>query len=270
MYFELCRELISSAWSWCEANNAGRRTNKVKDCRDELIEHLKERKAEWMGSPYEGGAPPKFIIECSRRRVPRGANIPIMGMSERQPEMEIIDPDCPLCRMMGEEGIGACFTGFDGHQLEIDGEFAFSLCETREEWEEQQREFEEMSARIERELEELDTEEEHGPDELQPTWDGQMSDDPIPGDEQGHMNLAFLLTEIVSVLQSRNVGSEVLGELNDRFTAFRHCRVEELHEMGRRLGDYLESLTDRYPEITSRVADFCSRIDEHICLIYKS
>ncbi len=34
----------------------------------------------------------------------------------------------------GMFGVG--FTSIDGHHLELDDEFAFSKCETREEWEE--------------------------------------------------------------------------------------------------------------------------------------
>jgi hypothetical protein len=178
--------------------------------------------------------------------------------------MEMMDEDCQICQMMGEGGFGVAFTGLDGHHLELDDEFAFSLCETREEWEEQQREYEEMSARIERERKESEAAADAESDELGPTWSGRMSEEPIPGDTDGLLGLAFMLAEIVSILESRDAPREDIHAINERFAEFRNCDPDELAETGRRLGDQLESLTDAYPDITSRVADFCSRIDERI------
>ncbi len=278
IYFDLCRELISSAWSWCETDEMQRRLSNGEDCTAELVDHLRDVKEEWLVNPHEISATPEFIIECSRRRVPRGAGVPIVGMSESQPNMEPPDPDCPVCQMMEDGGFGTAFTGLDGHHLELDDEFAFSLCETREEWEEQQREFEQLSAEFERELEgdelladgdEEEPEPTWGEDEagFEPTWTCEVSDEPIPGDEDGSMQFAFLLAEIVSVLESEGATSQEIGELNDRFREFRDSDTDELYEMGTQLTECLESLTDQYPEITSRVADFCSRIDEHVCAV---
>ena len=43
------------------------------------------------------------------------------------------------------------FRGFDGHHLDLDDEFAFALCATHEEWEQQQEKYrrfsEEMDAK---------------------------------------------------------------------------------------------------------------------------
>jgi hypothetical protein len=185
-------------------------------------------------------------------------------MTERQPGMEPVDDDCPICQMMGEGGFGVAFTGLDGHHLELDEEFAFSLCETREEWEEQQREYEEMSAKFERERKEREAAADGEPDDLGPTWASQVSDEPIPGDTDGHLELAFMLAEIVSTLESENAPREDIRAINVRFAEFRNCHPDQLAEAGRRLGDQLESLTDAYPDIISRVADFCSRVDERI------
>ena len=266
VYFDLCRELISAAWDWCEGDENRDRIAGGEDCTDDLVEHLQSVMAEFMNSPLGGmsTATAEFIIECSRRRVPRGAGVPIVGMTEQQPGMEPVDDDCPICQMMGEGGFGVAFTGLDGHHLELDDEFAFSLCETREEWEEQQREFEEMSAEIERERKEREAAADDEPEGLGPTWTGRVSDEPIPGDTEGHLELAFMLAEIVAILESRNAPREDIRGINDRFAEFRNCDPDELAVAGRRLGDQLESLTDTYPDITSRVADFCSRIDDRI------
>ncbi len=86
IYFDLCRELISAAWSWCESDETQRRLRAGEDCRPALAEFLRGVKADWLASPFEGGSPPNFILECSRRRVPRGVGVPIVGMSERETE----------------------------------------------------------------------------------------------------------------------------------------------------------------------------------------
>ena len=51
--------------------------------------------------------------------------------------------------MMSDGAFGGGFTAIDGHLLELDDEFAFSTKETREEWEEQQREFARFAAEME-------------------------------------------------------------------------------------------------------------------------
>lgn len=264
VYFELCRALIEAAWLWCETGDVQAKLKEGQDCNDELISFLSEFKAGWLDSPMQGGAAPRFIIECSRRRVPRGAAVPIIGMSEREPEVEMLDPDCPICQMMAEGEFGAAFAGLDGHQLDIDGEFAFSMCETRAEWEEQQREIEEMTAEVEREMTQAGESREFALDELEPTWSGQVSDEPIPGDVDGILQMAFLLAEIVSLLEQRDATRAEIDKINARFADFRNCSPGKVRETGRRLADHLESLTDPYPDLIPRVADFCSRIDERI------
>ena len=234
------------------------------DCRLALTEFLRGVKAEWLAGPFEGGSAPSFIIECSRRRVLRCAGVPIGGMAERQSEEHVSDCDCPICEMMADGKFGVAFVGIDGHHLELDDEFAFSLHETREAWEEQQREFAEMSAAIERQRAEREAAGEPERDEFASVWSSHVSDEPLPGDTGGHLTLAFLLAEIVSVLQSRNAPRDDIRQLNTHFTDFRTCGAAELAAAGRRLGDHLEALAERYPDLISRVADFRSRIDERV------
>lgn len=264
IYFDLCRELIAAAWSWCEDDETKRKLNKGQDCQPALVEFLRGVKADWLASPFEGGSPPSFIIECSRRRVPRGAGVPIVGMSESQTEQHVIGGDCPICEMMADGMFGVAFAGLDGHHLDLDDEFAFSMHETREAWEKQQREFEEMSAAIDRKRAEREAAGENEPDEFASVWSGHVSDEPIPGDTHGHLTLAFLLAEIVSVLQSLNAPRDGIRQLNAKFADFRTCGAAELAESGRLLGDHLDSLANRYPDLISRVADFRSRIDERV------
>ena len=102
------------------------------------------------------------------------------------------------------------------------------------------------------------------PDPFASAWSGQMSDGPLPGDPRGHMKLAFLLAEVVGILESAGAPNEDVKNLNARFTDFRCCDRAELTTCGRQLADHLEELSRRYPELVSRVADLQSRIDEQI------
>ena len=62
----------------------------------------------------------------------RGAGVEIVGMDEQQSEQHAIDCDCPICNMMADGMFGVGFNSIDGHHLELDDEFAFSMHETRE------------------------------------------------------------------------------------------------------------------------------------------
>jgi len=262
VYFYLCRELIGAAWSWCETEETKRRIAAGEDCRAALAEFLGDVKADWLASPFEEGSPPGFILECSRRRVPRGTGVPIVGMSERETEQHANDCDCPLCEMLADGMFGVAFTGLDGHYLELDGEFAFSMHETREAWEEQQREFEEISLAIDRRQADHEDGEQTEPDEFASVWSGHVSDEPLPGDTRGHLKLAFRLAEIVSALESRDAPRADIRQVNANFADFRTCDAAERAESGRRLGDQLDALAERYPDLIPRIADFRSRIDE--------
>ena len=102
------------------------------------------------------------------------------------------------------------------------------------------------------------------PDEFASVWSGRTSDEPIPGDTRGHLRLAFLLAEIVSALESLNAPRADIRQLNANFADFRTCGAAERASSGRRLGDHLDALAERYPDLIPRVADFRSRIDECI------
>lgn len=265
MYFDMCRELIGSGWEWCAAQGIVLQDVESRLRREhDLVTFLTGVKDEWLTSPFEGGSPPQFIIECSRRRVPRGMGVAIAGMTEREADRHEIDCDCPICNMMADGMFGTAFVGIDGHHLELDDEFAFSLHETREDWEEQQREFAQMSADFDRKQAERQARGETEPDPFVSAWSGHISDDPLPGDPQGHLKLAFLLAEVVGILQSAGAPREDLQALNESFSAFRSCDRAELPDCGTQLKEQLEDIAIRYPELVARVADLQSRIDEQI------
>lgn len=263
IYFDLCRELIEAAWAWC-ASQKGENSLATNDelSRTQLAKYLHQVKEDWLSSPFEGGSPPSFIIECSRRRVPRGAGVPIVGMVDQPSESHVIDCECPICLTMADGTFGVSFVGLDGHHLDLDEEFAFSMHETREEWEEMMREYETTSAAIDREIEQDASQSEQDP--FASAWSGIVSDDPIPGDSSGDLLLAFLLAEIVAFLQSQDA-HEAVAEVNESFREFRRCQQDETAAAAaERLKSQLESLAERYPDLVSMSADFQGRLDERL------
>jgi hypothetical protein len=262
IYFDLCRELIEQGWRWCleQADKFGDRPAR----QQALASHLREVKQQWLNSSYEGGSPPRFIIECSRRRVPRASGVPIVGMSEMEPTEHLLDCNCPICRMMAEGKLGPSFDCLSGYHLELDEEFAFSLCETREEWEVQQGELGGFSnEQSEDDLDDIQ-EETLTEDEFTSAWSGQMTEGPLPGDPQGHLKLAFLLAEIISWLEAAEDAQAEIEELNSCFTDFRHASLADLPARGRALTGLLEALGEHFPDLIPRIDDFQCRIDEQL------
>ncbi|HEV3345289.1 MAG TPA: hypothetical protein VG125_33235 [Pirellulales bacterium] len=97
------------------------------------IPRLEGAREDWLDTPNrELGRTPREVNDNERRRMP-------VAMSAHD---AVIDDDCPLCQMMAD-GLGLMFWHLDG--CNMDDEFAFSHFRTREEWEEQQRQWEEMS-----------------------------------------------------------------------------------------------------------------------------
>ncbi|HET6882216.1 MAG TPA: hypothetical protein VFI31_18775 [Pirellulales bacterium] len=98
------------------------------------VPRLEGEREEWLDAPNRdlSGRTPRAVNDDERRRRPQ-----VVSGHEA-----IIDDDCPLCQMMADQ-FGPMFWHLDG--CNMDDEFAFSYLRTREEWEAQQREFEEMS-----------------------------------------------------------------------------------------------------------------------------
>lgn len=139
IYYHLCRELIERGWRWLQRNLPGSpaQSSSLALAVNQLNLFLRETQHQWLSQPFEEGSSPNFIIECSRRRVPRSSDIPIKGMEESEKEPHVIDCNCPICMMMAEGAFGPSFTSLDGYELELDEEFAFSKHETRQQWKEE-------------------------------------------------------------------------------------------------------------------------------------
>lgn len=101
---------------------------------EELAELLHAEQQRWLhaGQAELHGFSPYLVIEYERARLPFTV-----------PAKEVFgDHDCPVCEEMRELG-GPCFWHLDGSDM--DNEFVFSFHETREEWEEEQRSWQEKS-----------------------------------------------------------------------------------------------------------------------------
>jgi hypothetical protein len=114
---------------------------------EETIRRLSHIKTAWLEEPNHelDRRIPAFIIDNERRRLPEA----VLGR-----EM-VIDEDCPVCRMMGNDaelGLEVGFWGLDGAHM--DDDFAFSCFRTREEWEADRRSWKEFNEEFNRKWEE--------------------------------------------------------------------------------------------------------------------
>jgi hypothetical protein len=116
--------------------------------RETLIARLGELKSNWLEQPQPdyGGRIPAILIDNERKRLPLAL----------RPRDMIVDEDCPMCQMFGDEtsplGMGVGFWHLDGSHM--DDDFAFSYYKTREEWEAENRRREEFNKEFNRRWEE--------------------------------------------------------------------------------------------------------------------
>ena len=124
VYYDLVRCLLSECWGRLQSQERIEATAEIARLEGIKAAWLEERQRDFDGRI------PSAIIESERRRIP-------LVMSAKD---MIIDEDCDLCQMLGDEsleGFGPAFWHLDG--CNMDEGFAFSFCRTREEWEEEER-----------------------------------------------------------------------------------------------------------------------------------
>jgi len=149
-YYELVRALLRSSWDHLafltsetlSSSSLGPRTAE----RFVVLEvpRLETVRDQWLDSPDPEchNRTPRSIIHRERARIPE-------AVSGRE---AMVDPDCPCCQMMADMS-GPFFWHLDGSGM--DDDFAFDIsCRTRNEWEERQREWDEISRHVEAEIEE--------------------------------------------------------------------------------------------------------------------
>jgi hypothetical protein len=252
LYFDLARALLAFAWQ--QVGQEHRPTLPV------LVERLAAFRDEWLHTPQPAIGSvmtPAELIECERRRMP------VAG------DHSHIDDDCPLCQAMAAGEFGPSFAWFDGHHLELEEEFAFSLCETREEWEKQEEEFRQMSEEIDRKSRERAAEGMDLDDPLAGSawrtsfvdWDGFAGPDAPP--QRALLALGFLLAELTGNLQDLPDGTDLMRSLNQAYAALRASQdALAMTSAAQEFRDLLESAGRKFPDLTSRCADLQSRLDE--------
>ena len=100
-----------------------------------LVDHLESLKNAWLNEPNPefDDRTPAIVIDNERRRLPEA-----MGGRSM-----VVDEDCPLCKMMGDEceaGFEVCFWHLDG--CNMDDHFAFSTFLTEDDYLEDQLKWE--------------------------------------------------------------------------------------------------------------------------------
>lgn len=132
VYYDLVRYLLNE----CFQHRSGDTSL------DAEIARLKELRNEWLNGPngdYDGRAP-GHIIQWERRRV----NM-ILSAHDL-----IIDEDCEICQAMAADFDTPAFWNLDG--CNMDEGFEFSFYQTREEFDENERQMEEFNREFDRDL----------------------------------------------------------------------------------------------------------------------
>jgi len=130
-YFYLVRHLIDECWKLVGDDLLA--TSETTAAR---LEGLKN---DWLAASFEFSYEPNRILEQERLRVP-------LAVSAHE---AVIDPDCPMCQMALDPDLGGpTFWHLDGCNMVLEDNWIFSFHQTKEEWEAEQREWEERDRRI--------------------------------------------------------------------------------------------------------------------------
>ena len=269
IYFDLCREVIHAGWKLLCQQPTDQQPTDQRQLTDheQLSQALYAHAKDWLenGSIDGDPTPPADIIESGRRHMPLLAD----GTH--------LDCDCPLCRMMVDDAgmFYPAFSCFDGHHLELDDEFAFSLWETREQWEEEQQsywEFNEEFERKEQQRKELATDDaDFDPnsgetdDEFASVWTSSfVSDCQESRLRVSVLTLGFRMAELVGDLKTRQAAQEQVDALNVSFDSLSPAAHDsaERRSASAALSVELEKLATNWPDLTSKIADMQSQLDE--------
>ena len=249
LYFDLVRTLLAEAWQVMR-REPGMDHNV-------LVQRLADHRDEWLASPHEGEGDLTAgdLIDAERRRMPVTSD----GAHG--------DCDCPICQAEAAGNFGPTFAWFDGHHLELEDEFAFSLIESREEWELEYGASDELAETIP--VETADRKVPGAEDDLNESawrtsyvdWDSVIR----PGAPRGLAELAigFRLAELVGDLKQREGGQSHLESLNAAYTSFRIAQSDIVaRSAAEQLRQRLEAVDTTFPDLVAKSADLQSCLDE--------
>lgn len=248
LYFDLVRSLLEEAWT---------RVSDGVSNREILVQQLADHRDRYLDHPPTELSLDQTcneLIESERRRMP------ILDDGRH------LDCDCPICRAQAEGafGSGPEFMFFDSTHLEIEDEFAFSLTESRDEWEMEHSAMMCIDAQVEYELSKTAA----VADKPESAWKSSSVDwDKLLGGGGSHqaakLACGFPLAELVSHLKRCGAEQETIDGLNDAYAEFRRAedRVAE-QSAAEALRESLENVADAHPELVPRSADLQSRLDE--------
>jgi hypothetical protein len=248
MYFDLCREVIDAAWD--------RIVTTPSMDEETLAKGLYDHAQWWLANGSIDGdpTPPATIIENERRRVPLVA------------DGNHLDCDCPICRMEADGGNGPTFWLFDGHHLELDDEFAFSLCATRDEWETERGEYNASDEVMEAAP---PNESEDGDSAFASVWTKSFVNQEViqqagNSSQLALMGLAMRVAELIDDLKAAGNSRGLINTLNDAFDRYRAADGDAPLAAAAiaRLEDSLEQIAAALPRLTPKVADLQSQFGE--------
>jgi len=252
LYYDLARAMLDECW--------GRVVELDESAPEEAdpapeVRHLNAFKDEWLNSTRLGelhDQTPWQVMEWERMRMPQV----VSGHDAT------IDHDCPLCLMMGNPLFGGpTFWNLDGSHA--DWEYPFSPFEIFEEWEEEDRDYQEFSRKCdERRAREAEQEAQspEGKSDPPSIWKRTFSW-PSPGDGPATrlFGLGGCVAEIVTELKERPNSQAFVDKLNRQFDNLREVVPDPsgalLEPVVQRFCDELNEAGQAYPDLAERCAD---------------
>ena len=284
IYFDATRELIEYGSNWIQKH--------IDQLLDEsllagLKEALQKRYHRWIDEKDSDGLSPALVIQFERQR------LPLVGMSVHHVEV----CNCPICQFAASGGMGTEYIIYDGHQLELDEDFAFSLFATREEWEEENP----FANEDEDEEDEFPLVDELG-DELGGGSEGELKDseemvssksrpngsrdeleervwrtntpeeNELPGTNGQQLGFAFLFAEFTSevdcLAKSRQQTQHEIEQMVRMLGVFRLAVELNNEKSAKQISQVIQQIMERFaaefPQLVPRVADLTSRLDDEI------
>ncbi|MBX3451525.1 MAG: hypothetical protein KF777_18330 [Planctomycetaceae bacterium] len=258
LYYDLVRELLWSCWEQLAHLNetqpaAGRpETFLVGDFLTSEIPRLESIRDNWLETPDPEfhGRTPRSIIDRERARVPE-------GMSGHH---AIVDPDCPCCQMLADMP-GPVFWHLDG--CNMDDNFAFDIDHrTREEWEDEQRKWEEHHRRgdaehAERQRLGVTNDSGFGVEDEQSVWSSSFSGEDAADLPLGMRlfgigcRLAELIADLRGDQSSSPQGQQLIDRLNRDFGNLRELLQNSEPSLAASL---IDPVIDRFTESLATVA----------------